>query len=68
MFVNRIQDILFENGYIFDEKKSKVISDPETGVSVSKDEDYIYDKLKEKISKPNDYDIMKEQEPPKIVV
>jgi len=48
MFIDRIQNILFENGYIFDEKKSKVISDPKTGVSISKDEDYIYDKLKEK--------------------
>lgn len=48
MFIDRIQNILFENGYIFDEKKSKVISDPETGISISKDEDYIYDKLKEK--------------------
>lgn len=48
MFIDRIQDILFENGYMFDEKKSKVISDPETGVSTSKDEEYIYDKLKDK--------------------
>ena len=48
MFLDNIKDVLFENGYIFDEKKSKVISDPKTGVSVSKDEDYIYEKLKEK--------------------
>ena len=47
-FINNIKDVLSENGYIFDEKKTKVISDPKTGVSVSKDEDYIYDKLKEK--------------------
>lgn len=48
MFLEKVNNILFENGYIFDEKKSKVISDPSTGVSISKDEDYIYDKLKEK--------------------
>ena len=48
MFLDNIKDVLFENGYIFDEKKSKVISDPKTGVSVSKDEYYIYEKLKEK--------------------
>ena len=47
-FINSIKDVLSENGYVFDEKKTKVISDPKTGVSVSKDEDYIYDKLKEK--------------------
>ena len=46
MFLDSIKDVLFENGYIFDEKKTKVVSDPKTGVSISKDEDYIYDKLK----------------------
>jgi len=39
-FKEQIKDLL--------EKKTKVISDPKTGVSVSKDEDYIYEKLKEK--------------------
>ena len=48
MFVDKIRDLLYENGYLFDEKKSKVISDPDTGISTSKDEEYIYDKLKDK--------------------
>lgn len=48
MFTNKVNDLLFENGFLYDEKKSKVVSDPETGVSTSKDEDYIYDKLVDK--------------------
>ena len=47
MFKEEVIKFLTERGYKF-EKKSKVVSDPKTGISVSKDEDYIYDKLVEK--------------------
>ena len=47
-FIDNIQDTLLEYGFMVEKKKSKVISDPKTGISVSKDEDYIYDKLVDK--------------------
>lgn len=46
MFTRKVKEFLFENGYIIE--KSKVVSDPETGISTSKDEDYIFQRLKEK--------------------